>query len=149
MPARDVSTPDERRSERAGFGLLELLVAITVASIVLLGVGVAQSVCYDLGRTSQETLTAASDLESAMEGLLLLSPPEMVDPDGPFAPDQPVAEFEGLHLEGERIVTSYPNLVDPDDLASLPDPLQIRLTLTFQDYAGRARSMTIASLKTR
>ena len=116
-----------------------------VTSIVLLGVGVAQSVCFELGRTSQETLTAAADLESAMEALLLLPIEEIPDPAGPYAPGQPIAAFEGLHLEDERIVATYPNMTGAD----VPDPLEIRLTLTFQDYAGRARSLSIASLRTR
>lgn len=134
-----------RQHGQAGFGLLELLVAITIASIVLVGVGLAQSVCFELNRTSQETLAATSDLEAAMEGLLLLPLEEITDPSGPYAPGQSIAAFEGLHLEEERIVASYPGLTG----AVVPDPLEVRLSLTFQDYAGRPRALTLASMKTR
>ncbi len=129
----------------AGFGLLELLLAITVATIVLLGVGMAQSVCFELGRTSQETLTASADLEAAMEEVLLLPLDEIPEADGPYAPGQPIAAYEGLHLTNQRIVASYPNLSGPVP----PDPLEIRLTLTFDDHAGRPRELSIASLRTR
>lgn len=129
----------------AGFGLLELLIAITVAALVLVGVGVAQSVCFELGRTSQDTHTATADLEAAMEALLLLSLEEIPDPAGPYAPDQPIAAFENLHLPRERIVASYPTLTG----AGVPDPLEIRLTLSFDDYAGRPRTLTLSGLRTR
>jgi len=135
----------ESGARRAGFGLLELLIAIAIASVVLLGVGVAQSVCFELGRTSQETLVATADLESAMEALTIVPLAELADPAGPYPSGRPMAEFEGLHLERERIVPTYPDL----DGARTPDPLEIRLTLTFADHAGRPRSLAIASLKTR
>ena len=129
----------------AGFGLLELMIAIAVATVVLVSVGVSQSVCFNLNRTSQETITAAADLESAMEALLLLRPDEIVDANGPYAAGQPIAAFEGLHLENERIVAEYPGFAGGE----VPDPLEIRLTLSFDDYAGRARSLSIATLRGR
>lgn len=136
---------DKERMDRAGFGLLELLVAITIASIVLLGVGVAQSVCFELDKTSHETLTATADLEAAMEALLLLPLAEIPAADGPYASGQSIAAFEDLHLAGERMVTTYPNHTG----AAVPDPLEIVLTLTFDDHAGRPRSLALAGLKTR
>jgi prepilin-type N-terminal cleavage/methylation domain-containing protein len=147
-PARDklrIQRGIEGRKGAAGFGLIELLVAITVASIVLVGAGVAQSVCFELNRTSQETLTAVSDLDTAMEAIRLLPLQEIPAAEGPYAPGQSIAAFEDLHLENERIVATYPGY----DGGGVPDPLEIRLTVTFDDHAGRPRSLSIASLRTR
>jgi prepilin-type N-terminal cleavage/methylation domain-containing protein len=134
-----------RTRTRSGFGLLELLIAIAVATIVLVSVGVAQSVCFELNRTSQDTIVATADLESAMEALLLLAPDEIVDPNGPYAAGQSITAYEGLHLENERIVAEYPGWTGGE----VPDPLPIRLTIAFDDHAGRPRSMSIATLRTR
>jgi hypothetical protein len=124
---------------------LELLIAIAVATIVLVSVGVAQSVCFELHRTSQDTIAATADLESAMEEILLLAPDEIVDPSGPYAAGQSIAAYEDLHLENERIVAEYPGWAGGE----VPDPLAIRLTIEFEDHAGRQRSMSIATLRTR
>ena len=143
--ARGMEERTQDRPPSAGFGLIELLVAITIATIVLVGVGMAQSVCFELGRTSQETLTATADLESAMEALLLLPLEEIPAAGSPYAPGRSIAAYEGLHLENERIVASYPNYAG----TLVPDPLEIRLTLSFNDFAGRPRSLSISSLRTR
>ncbi len=137
--------PAHRPGSRSGFGLVELLVAMSIVTIVLVGVGMAQTVCFNLNRTSEETLTAVSDLESAMESVLLLPLTQIPDPRGPFASGQPIAAFSDLHLEDERISPSYPNMTG----VNVPDPLEIVLTITFDDYAGRPRSLSMASMRTR
>ena len=50
-----------------------------------------------------------------------------------------------LHLDGERLVVTYPNHVAGD----VPDPLEILVTVTWNDYAGRERSVSMATLMTR
>jgi prepilin-type N-terminal cleavage/methylation domain-containing protein len=131
--------------ERRGFGLVELLVSICIVTIVLVGAGVAQSVSFGLNRTTEETATAVADLESALESMLLLQPAEIADPAGPFADGQPIAAFTDLHLENQRIVPRYPNVVG----GVVPDPLEIVLTITFDDHSGRQRSLSLASMRTR
>ena len=73
-------------------------------------------------------------------------PAEIADPAGPFAEGQPIAAFTDLHLENQRIVPRYPNVVVA---GVVPDPLEIVLTITFDDHSGRQRSLSLASLRTR
>jgi len=134
----------KERKPRAGFGLVELFIAISVATLVLVSVGVAQSVCFELNRTSRDTITATSDLESAMESVLLVPPHELIDPEGPYPPGAPLPAYEGLHLADERIVVEYPNWTGAD----APDPLEVRLTIRFSDHAGRTRSLSVSTLRT-
>jgi len=121
------------------------MVALTIATIVIVGAGIAQTVCYDLTRTSEETNTAVSDLRIAMEQILLLVPEDIPDAAGPYAPGQPIAQFEGLHLEDERIVATYPTYSG----VAVPDPLEIVLTITWSDFAGRSRTISMATITTR
>ena len=130
---------------QAGFGLVELVVALSIASIVILGVGLTQAASVELNRTSNETNLAVADLRTAMEEILSLSLEEVPDVGGPYAPGIPVAAYSDLHLDGERLVVSYPNYAGGD----VPDPLEILVTVTWNDFAGRPRSVSMATWMTR
>lgn len=118
---------------------------MVIATIVILGVGVAQTVSLDLSRSSEETDVAVADLRNALETILTESLEDIPDPGGPFAPGQAIAAFSDLHLDGQRIVATYPNMVGP----VAPDPLEIVVTVTWNDFAGRQRTLSMATVKTR
>jgi len=134
-----------RRRGKQGFGLVELVVAMSIASVVILGVGLTQAAAVELNRTSDETNRAVADIRTALEEILSLSLEEVPDVGGAYAPGLPVAAYSDLHLDGERLVVTYPNHVAGD----VPDPLEILVTVTWNDYAGRERSVSMATLMTR
>ena len=87
-----------------------------------------------------------ADLQACMESMLVLPPAEIPNPEGPYAPGQIVEAFRDLHLENQRVVATYPNLVAGQPV---PDPLEIVLTMSWTDRQGRGRELRIASVKTR
>lgn len=121
------------------------MVALSIASIVILGVSLTQAAAVELNRSSDETNIAVADLRTAIEEILTLALEDIPDVGGPFAPGVPVAAFNDRNLDGERLVVTYPNFVGGD----VPDPLEIQVTVTWEDFAGRTRSISMATLKTR
>ena len=130
---------------RRGISLVELMVAVTIIVVAILGSLGAQTMCRDLARTSRETNRAVGDLRAAMEELLLLSSDDIPAAAGPYAPGLPIARFTDLHLKGETVIPTYPNYA----AGPVPDPLQITLVCRWTDHAGRGRSITFASVKTK
>ena len=129
-----------------GFTLLELLIAVGVLLVAVLTTFRTQIAAENLLRTTRETDAATSDLQAAMEQILLRSPDQIPIAGSPYAANQPIASFVDLHLRNERIVPTYPGYAGG---STVPDPLQIQLTLTWNDFRGRARSMRLASVRTR
>ena len=105
-----------------------------------------QIAAENLLRTTRETDAATSDLQAAMEQILLRSPDQIPIAGSPYAANQPIASFVDLHLRNERIVPTYAGYVSG---AVVPDPLPILLTISWTDYRGRARSMRLACTRTR
>jgi prepilin-type N-terminal cleavage/methylation domain-containing protein len=135
-----------RRTRTSGLSLIELMIALTVLLVAVLGTVVTQLGSSALVVQSRETNRASADLTAAMEALLIL-PPDQIPTPGRYPPGQSIAAFDDLHLANERIVPSYPGWAG--GTADVPDPLPIVLTLTFQDFKGRQRQMRLASMKTR
>lgn len=131
---------------RRGFTLIELMIAITVLTVAVLSTFITQISAHNLMRTSRETNTATADVQAAMEQLLLLPMNTIPIAGSAYVPGQPVAAFTGLHLRDETIVPTYPNYAGGP---TVPDPLQIVLTITWSDFAGRQRILRLASMKTR
>lgn len=134
-----------RRIRRKGFTLVELMIAITVMSLAVLTTFTSQLEAHSLVRQSGETNTAMADLQSAMEQVLILQVDQIPIPASRFRADTEVASFSSLHLRNEAIVSTYPGYTG----GSVPDPLQIVLTCTWNDFKGRQRSLRLASMKTR
>ena len=102
---------------------------------------------YNLLRTSSETNAAMADLRGAMEEVLTLnvSLANLPLAGSPFENGQPVAKFANRSLANENIVATYPGYVAG---VPVPDPLQIVLTITWNDFVGRPRTMSVATMKT-
>jgi prepilin-type N-terminal cleavage/methylation domain-containing protein len=136
-----------RRNSEGGFSLIELMIAITVLTVAVLSTFITQLSSHNLLRTSRETNMAVADAHAAMEALLLVTPISSLPVAGStYASGQPIASFNGLHLTNERVVASYPNYV-PGGV--VPDPLQIVIEVTWNDFGGRPRRIRIASMKTQ
>lgn len=133
-------------SGKEGFSLYELTIAIGVLLVGILVALQSQVGSTHLVQTTRETDIASSDLQSAMERILLLSPDHIPVAGSVFQAGVPIAAFTDLHLNEERIVPSYPGYAGG---ATVPDPLQIELTLSWQDFQGRSRMMHLACTKTR
>jgi hypothetical protein len=125
--------------------MVELMIATTVLMVAVLATFVAQIGSHNLIKVAHETNTGMADLEAAMEEVLLKPVDEIPIATSPFQPNTPITAFTNLHLKSESIVPTYPGYVG----GTIPDPLQIVLTLTFKDYKGRQRTMKLASMKTR
>lgn len=136
-----------RRTRRgdAGFTLVELMIAIVVLLVAVLGTFAAQFRSRELLQTSRETAIAMADLQAAMEQVLLRPVDQIPVASSAYADGQPIAAYTDLHLSGQRIVADYPGYAG----GAIPDPLPIVLTMTWNDPRGRPRTETLRSMKTR
>jgi hypothetical protein len=87
----------------------------------------------DLVTTGRETGIATADLRACMERILVLPVDEIPAADGPFAPDQPIELYEGLHLSEQRIVASYPGYAPGDPV---PEELKQQRYERFMELAA-------------
>ncbi len=133
------------RSRRAGFTLVELMIAIIVLLVAVLATFTSQFRSRELLQTSRETGIAMADLQSAMEQILLRPVDQIPIAGSLYEDDQPIAAFTNLHLANEVITADYPGYAG----GAVPDPLQIALTITWTDPRGRPRTKSLRSMKTR
>lgn len=128
---------------RAGFSLIELMVAISVLLIGTLAAFATQVSSGQIIDHSRDVTVAVGDLEMCMEELLLQSADDMpaVYPQG-----VPIPAFTGLHLRAEDITPTYPNWVPGDPT---PDLLEVSLAATWLDSSGRLQRQTLLTAKSR
>jgi len=134
-----------QRTGRGGFTMVELMIAIGVLLVAVMTALSSQVTSMNLMQTSRETNIALGDLQAAMEQALVVAVDDLPVAGSRFENGQPIPEFEGLHLGNERIVTTYPGFVP----GAIPDPLTIVMTITFNDYGNRPRTMQLTSMKVR
>ena len=128
---------------RAGFSLLELMIAVVLLTFGVLSAFYGQVSSLNLLRAARERNTAMSDLEACME-TILAEPLE--DIPGSFPGGVSVPAYDGLHLDGQLLVPVYPGYAG---VGPVPEPLEIRLTVTWNDWRGRAQTVRLASVRTR
>ncbi len=138
--------PSLRFRRKSGLTLVELMIALGVMMVAVVGSLSAQISSDRLVRTGQETVTAMMDLEACMEQLLLEPFETLPRAGSPFEADQRVAAYQGLHLSNEQIVVTYPGF---NGVGVVPDPLEINLTMTWRDFQGRQRTLSLATARTR
>lgn len=124
--------------------IIELMITITILVVVWGGAMSSQMAASDLVMTGRETGIASADLQSCMERVLALPHQEIPIAGSEFAAGQPIERYEGLHLGGQRMVATYPDYVPGQQV---PDPLAIVITLNWNDFEGRPRTMRLATMK--
>lgn len=142
-----LTQPRPRRASRtSGFTMIELMVAVGVLLVSVMGAYSSQITSLNLMHTSRETNTAMADLQAAMEQALLLRAEEIPVPGSDFEADTPIDGIESS-LREQSIVPTYPGYVTGS--TKVPNPLPIVLTANWKDPQGRSRSLRLASMKTR
>jgi prepilin-type N-terminal cleavage/methylation domain-containing protein len=135
-----------RRREGSGFSLLELMFALSILAVAIGAAFSGQVGSSKLLETSAETRVALQDLRTAMEDVLADPTPEDLPLVGSaYQAGQPVAAYEGLHLRDQRLVATYPNFTG----GTVPDSLQVRLTMTWLDANGNPRLQDLVTVVTR
>ena len=133
-----------RGGRRGGFTLLELAIAIAVMTIGLSAAFASQLTALNLLRTTRETATATADLQALMEEVRATMPRDQVVV--AYPPGVPVPAYTDRNFTNQRLVCTYPNWAPP---AALPQMLQIVITATWDDYAGRPRTLIMRSARAR
>ncbi len=131
-----------KRRRRAGFTMLETLIAIAVLLVATAAAFGSQIASYGVINSSRNLSVAMTDLEVSMEQLLAESPDEMVLA---FPAGQPLAAFTGVHLREQLITPTYPGHAG----GAVPDPLDVVLTATWLDNRGRPQRLLLSTQTTR
>ncbi len=137
--------PRFRRAAQAGFTLVEVCTAAALLTLVIAAMLTSQTAALNLTKTTRDTNAAVAELEAAMEEIFLLPIEDIPDPAGLYPDGVPIAKWNDHNLKGEQIVPSYPGF----DGTTIPDPLEVVLTITWEDAHGRPRELALASMKTR
>jgi prepilin-type N-terminal cleavage/methylation domain-containing protein len=135
-----------RGAKRAGFTMVEVMVAIGVLLVAVVTAFGSQLTSFRLMTSSREDNAAIADLAACMEEVMLEPVATLPVADSPYAHGVPIVAFEGLHLRQQRIVATYPGYVAG---GAAPDPLTIVLTATWRDSRGLARRLELRSLRVR
>lgn len=125
-----------------GFGLVEVMVALSILGLALAYSTRVQGGAMALIEANQNSMTATADLQAAMEQVLLQTHDNIPVN---FPAGVPIAAFTDLHLPNQLIVPTYPQ-------GAAANPLEIQLTLSFTDVkhaTDQPRTMTLFSMKAR
>src|SRR5262245_35815270 len=126
-----------RHRRRAGFSMVELMVAITLLLVATSGTLLANVAARNLTRTSRETRAATLAAAAALEGMLV----------------EPLAELVAQHPEGKLLAVGEFGLRDMQVVPAYPDYvagaelLRIQLTVSWTTFEGAARTMVFETAK--
>lgn len=126
--------------------MIELMMAVVILVVAIGAAMSAQVIGSNLLRTSRESNTAMNDLQGAMELAILQAPAALPIAGSEFADGVAIPRFNNLHLRNQTITATYPGYVAG---AAIPDPLQVVMTVQWNDYLNRPRSLSLATMRTR
>ena len=133
-----IQGPSNRAApKRAGFSLVEVMVAMTLLLVATSGTLLANVAARSLMRTSRETSAATLAAAAALDGALLVPPAEAVA----LHPAGTAMEVGDFGLRDLRVVPSYPGYVLGDEL------LRIELALSWTTFEGGMRTMVFETAK--
>jgi prepilin-type N-terminal cleavage/methylation domain-containing protein len=135
-----------RRGRRSGFSMIELMCAVVVLVVAISAAIAAQIIGNNLLRTSRESNVALSDLQGAMELAILQAPAALPVAPSEFQAGVPNPRFANLHLRNQSVTATYPGYVVG---GAIPDPLQVVMTIQWNDYLDRPRTLSLATMRTR
>ena len=140
-PAAGVSVVGRR--SRAGFTMIELLVAITVLLVSLAAAFGSQVASFGLIDSSRDSTLAMAELERCMEEVLTKSSDNIpVD----YPAGESIAGYENVRLRQQSIVTRFPGY---SGSGAIPDPLEVVLQATWLDSRGRPQRLTLTTQVSR
>jgi len=121
-----------------GLTLVEVIVAVLlIATAALIAFPTLLSF-FDLSQTARDQNIAHHDLQAAAEEILA-TPFSLVTKT--YQDGQAIPKYTDRHLAAQRIVVNYP---DPSR-----DPLEVQLTVAWNDAKGRAMQDSLRLLRTQ
>lgn len=126
-----------RSKATSGFSLLEVMVSLTVLSLVVVASLQVQVTSSNLMRDARGTNEAALALHTALSRVLLADPSDIMDGSGPYVLDAPTPLQGGPR--DATVLLSSPGLSTGDPV---PDVLDLHLTLTWTSETGQPRDLT-------
>ncbi|MEM7311305.1 MAG: prepilin-type N-terminal cleavage/methylation domain-containing protein [Planctomycetota bacterium] len=134
--------PSSARGRTSGFTLVEVIAAIALLTIIVGGIVAAQTTAMDLTRSAQETSAATADAEAALEEILVLP---IDDIPGEYPSGTAIPRWNNAHLTDQVFTPTYPGL----NGLQVPNPLEIRIAVTWRDFRGRNRTLELETVKSR
>lgn len=122
--------------------MLEVMFGTLVLMISLLAAFTSQILSLNLVRSARDVNTATSELTAALEEV---TTPNIDTIPATFAPGAEIAKYNARVLRGERIVVTYPNFAG----GAVPNPLEVRVTINWTAWNGRASTLSVSTLKAR
>ncbi len=122
--------------------MLEVMFGTLVLTISLLAAFTSQLLSLNLVRTARDVNTATSELTAALEEVIT---PNIDSIPTAFAPGAAIAKYQGRALRDETVVVNYPNFAG----GSVPNPLEVVVTINWTAWNGRATSLSLSTLKAR
>lgn len=130
---------------RAGFSLIELMIAVAVMAIGLAAAFSGQIGTHRVIEQSRDTQLALTAIEAVAEAVVAQVPNDLPNhPD--FGAGQAVPLWTETGVEGMTIVCTYPNWGGG---ATVPDPLMVDIQANWIDGEQRPRNLVVSTAVTQ
>ncbi len=120
------------------------MVAIVVLLIATSAAFMSQLISMRMVDQSRDIGVAISDLEAALDQVRTSPIGSLAVPGSAYEHGGNIAQYDDLHLRNQRIVVSYPEYVQGNEL---PDPLRIVLTATWTNNRGGQRTESLQTAR--